>query len=104
MSLDQLDSLLSTPKKLAALGMLASAHEVEFAFIRDHLGLSDSDLSRQMSALVAAEYVKVRKAGRGRERRTWYKATGSGRKALEAHVAALNALVLDSLPPPTAAP
>ena len=100
MSLDRLDPLLSTPKKLAAIGMLAGAKEVEFALIRDHLALSDSDLSKQMGALVAAGYVVVRKTGRGRHRRTWYRATRAGLRAMEAHVQALNDLVLDSVPTP----
>lgn len=100
MSLDRLDPLLSTPKKLAAIGMLAGAKEVEFAFVRDHLGLSDSDLSKQMSALVAAGYVVAKKTGRGRNRRTWYSITRAGTAAMKAHVAALNALVHDSIPPP----
>ena len=100
MSLDQLDPLLSTPKKLAAIGMLANAREVEFAFMRDHLNLSDSDLSKQMSALVDAGYVKVKKSGSGPNRKTWFRCTGAGKTAMNRHLAALNALVLESLPPP----
>jgi len=99
-SLDRLDPLLSTPKKLAALGMLANVSEVEFAFMRDHLGLSDSDLSKQMSALVSAKYVKVTKTGRGRDRKTWFKATKAGSTALRQHLQALNDLVLETIPPP----
>lgn len=101
MSLDALDPILSTPKKLAAIGMLANTKRVEFAFIRDHLSLSDSDLSKQMRTLVDVGYVEAKKTGRGADRRTWYSITAAGRGALHAHVAALNALVLDSLPPPT---
>lgn len=103
MSLDRLDAVLSTPKKLAALGMLANVKEVEFAFMRDHLGLSDSDLSKQMSALADAGYVRVKKVGGGRSGNTWYRSTAAGDKALRAHIAALNDLVLDSLPPPAPA-
>jgi DNA-binding transcriptional ArsR family regulator len=99
-SLDRLDPLLSTPKKLAAIGMLAGAKEVEFSFIRDHLELSDSDLSKQMSPLVAAGYVEVRKTGRGRQRKTWYRATRTGSAAMKAHVQALNDLIHDSVPTP----
>jgi len=99
-ALDRLDPLLSTPKKLAALGMLINVKEVEFTFMRDHLGLSDSDLSKQMGALSDASYVKVRKSGRGRDRKTWFASTQAGDKALRSHLAALNDLVLDSIPPP----
>lgn len=100
MSLDHLDPLLSTPKKLAAIGMLANVHKVEFAFMRDHLKLSDSDLSKQMRALVDAGYVKSSKTGRGQERQTWFRISRQGEKVLTAHLHALNALVLAELPPP----
>lgn len=102
MTLHDLDPVLSTPKKLAAIGMLANVSRVEFSFMRDHLELSDSDLSKQMKALVEAGYVKVKKTGRGRDRQTWYSITKTGDKALRNHVAALNALVLETLPPPAA--
>ena len=93
MSLASLDPLLAAPKRLAALGVLANSSHTEFAFLRDHLGLSDSDLSKQMSALVESEYATVKKTGRGRDRQTWFRITKTGRQALTSHVAALNALV-----------
>lgn len=100
MSLDNVDPVLAPPKRLAALGMLVNAKRVEFSFIRDHLGLSDSDLSKQMKALVEADYANVRKVGSGGSRVTWFAATATGRAALKRHVDALNQLVLSSLPPP----
>lgn len=103
MSLDELDPLLTPPKRLAALGMLAHTSRVDFTLIRDHLQLSDSDLSKQMAVLAAADYVKVKKTGKGAERRTWYSITSEGQRALKKHVDALNALVLAQLPPPSVA-
>ena len=96
MSLDRLDPLLTGPKRLAALGVLANSQHTEFAFLRDILELSDSDLSKQMSALTEAGYATVNKTGRGRHRQTWYKITKPGRHALKQHIAALNALVSDA--------
>ena len=93
MSLTELDPLLTGPKRLAALGVLANSNNVEFAFLREVLAVSDSDLSKQMSALSDAGYVTARKTGRGRDRRTWFKISRAGRVALHGHVAALNALV-----------
>lgn len=101
MSLRDLDPVLSTPKKLAAMGVLANARDVEFSFLREHLELSDSDLSKQMRALTEVGYVTVKKRGRGAERRTWFRATNTGSAALRSHIKALNGLVLESLPPPT---
>jgi len=97
MSLDAIDPVLTAPKRLAALGVLANSSHTEFAFLRAHLDLSDSDLSKQMSALADADYLTVKKTGRGRERQTWFRITKLGRLALVAHVHALRALV-DSAP------
>ncbi len=104
MSLRDLDPVLSTPKKLAAMGVLANARDVEFSFLREHLELSDSDLSKQMRALTEVGYVTVKKRGRGAQRRTWFRATSAGSAALRSHIQALNDLVLDSLPPPKPQP
>ena len=100
MSLQDLDPTLSSPKRLAALGMLSSTRKVDFAFMAEHLQLSDSDLSKQMKALADAGYAKATKTGSGPKRRTWFAITKAGTKALHAHVAALNALVIAELPPP----
>lgn len=98
MSLDDLDPVLTQPKRLAALGILSNSERAEFAFLRDHLKLSDSDLSKQMSALTSAGYAEVRKTGKGRTRQTWYSATRTGIDAINLHVAALQALVAASAP------
>ncbi len=96
MSLDQLDPLLTGPKRLALLGVLSNSQNAEFAFLRSVLDLSDSDLSKQMSALTNAGYATADKTGRGRDRQTWFKITKDGKKALTNHVAALNSLVDDA--------
>jgi len=49
-----------------------------------------------MTALVSAEYVQVRKTGKGRNRKTWYKMTTEGRDAMAGHLEALNSLVRDA--------
>lgn len=104
MSLDSLDPVLNAPKRLAALGVITNAKKVEFSFLSQHFQLSDSDLSKQMSALVDARYVTANKVGKGRTRKTWYTATAAGRRALATHVAALNALATSqAAPDPTPA-
>ncbi len=99
MSLENLDALLTAPKRLAAMGVIANAKKVEFSFLSEHFELSDSDLSKQMSALIDARYVTAKKVGKGRTRKTWYTATASGRRALANHVAALNALATSQAAP-----
>ncbi|MFV0257642.1 MAG: transcriptional regulator [Acidimicrobiales bacterium] len=99
MSLDELDPVLTPPKRLAALGVLDVSRRVEFSFLRDHLGLSDSDLSKQLKALTDAGYAESRRTGRGRSRTTWFSVTDKGSAALATHAAALRSLVTPPAPP-----
>ncbi|MDY7104182.1 MAG: transcriptional regulator [Actinomycetota bacterium] len=93
MSLHDLDPVIHAPKRLAAMAVLAATDSVDFSFLRDHLGVSDSDLSKQMSALADAGYVKIVKTGAGRNRSTSYRMTREGRGAFDHHVATLQAIV-----------
>lgn len=92
MSLDELDPILSPPKRLACLGAIAATKDLEFSALRGLLDISDSDLSKQLKALADADYIQTRKTGKGAGRRTWLAATDHGRQALDAHTAALRAL------------
>jgi DNA-binding transcriptional ArsR family regulator len=91
-SLDALDPVIHAPKRLAAMAVLANSTTTSFGFLRDHLGVSDSDLSKQMSALERAGYVKVSKT-RGPGGVTSFQITKVGAGAYERHLAALRAIV-----------
>lgn len=92
-TLADLNPVIHAPKRLAAMALLANASSADFAFLRDHLGVSDSDLSKQMSALAEAGYISVRKSGRGRGSTTTYRITRAGHAAYLKHRAALAALL-----------
>ncbi|QIG45846.1 ArsR family transcriptional regulator [Nocardioides anomalus] len=77
------------------MGVLSRAGSADFAFLREHLGVSDSDLSKQMTALQGAGYVAVAKSGRGRGATTRFKITGPGRSAYRRHREVLHALLDD---------
>ena len=104
MSSTQLDPIIHAPKRLAATAILAASEWAEFAFLRERLDLSDSDLSKQMKALQDVGYVKVVKRGRGRGASTWYRLTRQGRTAFEAHVAFLQSLVAEAPVAPSGPP
>lgn len=93
--LADLDPVIHAPKRLAAMAVLSTADQVTFQFLKERLGIADSDLSKQMSALEAAGYVAVHKSGRGRGASTSFKLTRAGRTAYRAHRAALQALLGD---------
>jgi DNA-binding MarR family transcriptional regulator len=69
--------------------LLAAATQLEFSFVRDHVEVNDSVLSKQVSALEQAGYVKVSKRFVGKWPRTWLSLTRDGRRAFDRHVAAL---------------
>lgn len=93
MSFDQLDPVIHAPKRLAIMALLANSTSTDFAFLRDHLGVSDSDLSKQMSALERAGYVVTMKSGRGRGATTSFRISKAGTKAFDRHLAVLRSIV-----------
>jgi len=89
------DSTLQPPARLALMTMLTTVSEAEFITVRDRLQVSDSVLSKHVSALSAVGYVKSRKGTHAGRRTTWLSITSKGRSALSAHVAALRKLIAD---------
>lgn len=85
----RLDELVHHPVRFSLVAALAKAEELEFRFLRDTLGVSDSVLSRHASSLEAAGYVAIRKGFVGKRPRTWLSITASGRDTFEEHVRAL---------------
>ncbi|WP_245613813.1 transcriptional regulator [Knoellia sinensis] len=75
--------------------MLAAVTEAEFATLREGLEVSDSVLSKHVTALADEGYVKSRKGVHAGRRTTWISMTGPGRTALRQHVAALRELIAD---------
>lgn len=88
-----LDPVIHAPTRLQVVTTLSAVSEVEFATLRDALEVSDSVLSKHVSALAEAGYVRSRKGVRAGRRTTWIGLTAAGREALRAHVAALRRLI-----------
>lgn len=88
-----LDPKLVAPARLTMMTMLTAASEVEFSTIRDQLQISDSVLSKHISALAHAGYVKSRKGTHRGRRTTWISLTARGRTALSTHAALLRELI-----------
>jgi len=94
-----IDPVIHPPKRLAAMALLAHAQSADFRFVRDHLRVSDSDLSKQMAELAKAGYVEIRKQGRGPGASTTYRITRAGRRAYADYRAAISALLADPAQP-----
>lgn len=88
-----LDPVIHAPKRLAFMALLAHSQDADFAFVREALSVSDSDLSKQASALADAGYIVVAKSGRGRGATTTYQITKAGTAAYHTHRKALERLL-----------
>ncbi len=88
------NEIVHAPQRLRILAMLdAISGEVEFAALRDALGVADSVVSKHLKVLAEADYVSIRKATTLGRQRTWVKLTAHGADAYAAHVAALREIV-----------
>lgn len=83
------DAVVHMPPRLQVCGLLAAVDSMDFATVREQVGVSDSVLSKHVKQLEEAGYVTVRKATRAARLRTSLALTPAGRAAFEAHVAEL---------------
>ena len=93
MTTPRFDEIIHPSTRLSIVALLAAADWVDFAFVRDQLGLSDSALSKQFSTLEDAGYVAIERPATGRRRRVQVRLTPEGLDAFRGHVAALRAIV-----------
>jgi DNA-binding MarR family transcriptional regulator len=83
------DAVIHASPRLQICGLLAAVDTMEFAAVRDAVGVSDSVLSKHVKQLEEAGYVQVRKATVASRVRTSLALTPAGRAAFDAHVAEL---------------
>ena len=83
------DAVIHPPPRLQVCGLLAAVDTMDFAAVRDAVGVSDSVLSKHVKQLEEAGYVEVRKATIASRQRTSLVLTKEGRAAFSAHVAEL---------------
>ena len=87
------NEVIHSPMRLRITALLRTVETVEFSVIRDTLGLSDVNLSKNLKVLAEAGYVTVSKessqARSDARRLTWVSLTTQGKSALEGHLAAL---------------
>jgi DNA-binding MarR family transcriptional regulator len=94
--LDRLDALLQHRSRLGAMVLLSGADAISFSRLRGLLDETDGNLGAQLRKLEDAGYVGVTKEFVERKPVSWYALTSAGRKALKAHLVALEALVREA--------
>lgn len=87
-----LDPTIHPIQRLRICALLQPVTKEEFAVLRDILEVSDSALSKQIAALIAAGYVEQLHATRAGRRRVWLRLTPAGRSAFKRHITALQAI------------
>jgi DNA-binding MarR family transcriptional regulator len=92
----ELNETIHQPVRLrimAALVSLEPAVEVDFAYLRDLLQVTDGNLGAHLRKLEEAGYIAVNKTFIERKPRTFVSATDPGRKVFQEHVAALESIL-----------
>jgi len=87
------DKLLMSRTRLGIISALVCGDKMEFTYLRDSLGLTDGNLSVQISKLEEAGYIKVGKVFLDRKPKTFCMITAKGQKALKSLVRQLESLV-----------
>ena len=95
-----LNEAIHQPVRLSIMSILAQAKKVDFAFLRDHLELADSNLSRHLTALEGLGYILIDKVFEKKRPRTWVSLSPEGRRAFEEHVRVLRQIVEHPLDSP----
>ncbi|MGH2504571.1 MAG: winged helix-turn-helix domain-containing protein [Ktedonobacterales bacterium] len=95
----QLNEAIHQPVRLSILSALAHAEQVDFAFLRDYLGLKDSNLSQHLTALETLGYITIEKVFEKKRAKTWLSLTAEGRAAFEEYVRVLRRIVDQPAPP-----
>lgn len=96
------DETIHAPVRLRICGLLRHVDQIDFAVLRDSLGLSDTALSKHLKVLLDAGYVSVTKSPsptRSDARRlTWIQLTRTGRRAFDAHMEELRLIAVGITP------
>jgi len=85
----RLDEVIHSPIRFSIVAALAKVDSAEFSAVRDAVQVSDSVLSKQMTLLEQAGYVRVKKGYVGKRPRTWLSLTPVGEAAFRDHLGAL---------------
>jgi DNA-binding MarR family transcriptional regulator len=85
----KLNELVHSPVRFSIMAALAKAESLDFRDLRDAIQVSDSVLSKQLSILEKAEYVKIKKSFAGKMPRTSASLTADGRDVWAAHLQTL---------------
>ena len=80
-------------KIMAALNASGSGEWIEFTRLKTIVDATDGNLGAQLRKLEEASFIDVKKQFVDRKPVSWYSLTGAGRKALKAHLRAMELVI-----------
>ncbi|MEQ8702514.1 MAG: transcriptional regulator [Phaeodactylibacter sp.] len=89
----QLNPAFDHRVRLGIMSVLMVEEWADFSSLKETLSLTDGRLASHIKALEKEAYLEVRKRFIGRKPNTSYRATVEGRKAFQAHLDGLEALL-----------
>lgn len=93
-----LEDVVHQRTRLGILAVLVESGQADFTGLKHLLALTDGNLSRHLTVLEDAGYVRIHKAFEGKRPRTTVALTQTGKAAFEAEVASLQALLASIRP------
>jgi DNA-binding MarR family transcriptional regulator len=93
---EKLDKVIHERGRLALMSLLAAADSLTFKELKEHLGMTDGNLSVHMRTLEDGGYVTVTKSFVNRKPRTEYSLTTQGREAFQTYILTLEEIVKQS--------
>lgn len=90
------NELLDVVHQRVRLGLMAVLYEsgkAEFTYLREVLEVTDGNLARHLEVLENAGLIRTNKRSSGKRPRTWISITPAGRRAYQAEVEVLKAIV-----------
>jgi DNA-binding transcriptional ArsR family regulator len=89
----QLDPVIHSRVRLAALSILVSVKDASFIYLKETIGTTDGNLSVSLSKLEEAGYITVKKTFMGKKPLTTCAATAKGKKAFSTYLQALEGIL-----------
>ena len=93
--IDKINKVFENRTRLGIMSALMVNDTIDFLSLRKLLGVTDGNLSSNISVLEGLKYVRVRKRIVAKKTNTSYNITETGRKAFRAHLDALESLIRD---------
>jgi DNA-binding MarR family transcriptional regulator len=90
------DAVIHQPVRLRIMALLCALGRVEaidFSTLKESLELTEGNLGAHLSTLENAGYVSIEKTFVARRPKTFVRPSADGRRAFDAHVAALEAML-----------